>query len=192
MEEILTVFDEAGTPVGEATRKEIHQKGLLHEVAHIWVVSQIEGTTWLWFQQRAFTKADFPGFYDTAVGGHIAAGEDPLPAAVREMGEEIGLFVQPHALRYLGDQRDETRLPGFFDREIAHVYLYEHPSPAFAPGEEVERMVRVRLADYIRHEDGAPSTPAVTQAGEEVTVQRREWCRHPGEFRNLLLPRLTK
>ena len=33
MEEILTIFDEQGRPVGSASRKEAHRAGLLHQVA---------------------------------------------------------------------------------------------------------------------------------------------------------------
>lgn len=191
MEEILTIFDEQGRPVGSASRKDAHRTGLLHQVAHIWVLSRMEGEWWLWFQQRAFTKADFPGLYDTAVGGHIAHGEESLPAAVREMGEEIGLIVRPEQLLYLGDHRDEYRIPGFFDREIARVYIYEDAAPRFAPGEEVEQMVRIRLTDYCRQEEQGGAVSAVTAAGETITIPADGWCKHPGEFRALVLPWLN-
>lgn len=190
LEEMLTIFDSDFTPIGVASRREVHQKGLLHQVAHIWVVSRINGECWLWFQQRAFDKADFPGCFDTAVGGHIAAGEEVLAAAVREMGEEIGLFPQPEQLVYLGDQLEEVQLPGFFSREIARVYLYETPDPPFAPGEEVAQMVRVLLEDYLLFCRGGERISAWTQSGETLTLEHSQWCASPEEFTKRVLPYL--
>ena len=187
MDEMLTIFDEELNPIGAAPRSLVHQEGLLHEVAHIWVASRIEGAWWLWFQQRAFDKADFPGYYDTAVGGHIAAGEEVLPAAVREMGEEIGLFPQPEALLFVGSHRDEVHIPGFFSREVARVYLYQDDAPKFAPGEEVERMVRIRLEDFSILSAGG-NAEAVDEAGNRFSLNYRQFCIAGQEFEALIKP----
>lgn len=190
MEEILTVFDEGGHPVGSAPRSLAHREGLLHQVAHIWVVSHGTAGWRIWFQQRAFTKADFPGLYDFAVGGHIAHGEAVFPAALREMGEEIGLFPPAERLVFLGDYRTGHDLPGFCDREIARVFLYADDDPAFAPGEEVERMVSVAAQDYVRFLESGGDVRAMTRSGEEITVTPEEWCPNNGEFAALVRPYL--
>ena len=36
-------------------------------------------------------KESFPGMYDTSSAGHIPAGEEPLPSALRELSEELGM-----------------------------------------------------------------------------------------------------
>jgi len=190
MEEILTVFDEGGCPIGAAPRSRAHAEGLLHQVAHIWVVSPRGDGMRIWFQQRSFAKADFPGLHDFAVGGHIAHGEAVLPAAMREMEEEIGIVPAADRLVFLGDHRTLHRLPGFFDREIARVFLYEDPVPLFAPGEEVERMVSVSAADYVRFLEAGGDVTAETADGRETVISPDEWCPDNGEFMALVLPRL--
>ena len=52
-------------------------------------------------QKRSRTKDSFPGFYDTSSAGHIPAGEEPLPSALRELEEEVGLALRPEDLRFV-------------------------------------------------------------------------------------------
>ena len=67
-EEMLTVYNDQMEPVGVAPRSQAHAQGLRHLVAHCWVISPREDGVWIWFQKRAKDKADFPGYYDIAVG----------------------------------------------------------------------------------------------------------------------------
>ncbi|MCI8501578.1 MAG: NUDIX domain-containing protein [Oscillospiraceae bacterium] len=186
MTEYLDILNEQGEKVGTAPRSEAHAKGLLHRVAHCWVVSRRGDGVWVWFQQRARDKADFPCYYDIAVGGHVGAGEKPLEAMVREIREEIGLTVPPKDLLYLGAFRDDILLPGFDDRELAEVFLYLHPAPDFRIGEEVERMIRLPQESLLRKSE-EPVT-AYTVSGEPVVIRPEEWCRHDGEIERFLLP----
>lgn len=188
-EELLTIIDETLTPLYPASREKAHQEGLLHQVVHCWVVSRDDRGVRLWFQQRAHSKTDFPDYYDIAVGGHIDAGESPEEAVFREMREEIGIQADPNCLRYLGYVREELKIGDFFDREVGHVYLYEDPSPQFAPGEEVDRMVWLSLPEMLRKESGCPAT-AYGQDGQAVQILPGEWCVHPGEFEQVVLPAL--
>lgn len=191
--EYLDVLDDSFRVVGKAPRDEAHSKGLLHRVAHVWVVSVIDGAVWVWFQQRAHDKKDFPLLYDIAVGGHIDAGEPFLKAAVREMWEELGLSVPEQALDYVGACREDILLPGFTDRELCETWFYCNPNPPFAPGEEVERVVRLSLEELIRTECGTACTAtAYTQAGDIVQTAPGDWCNHAEEFRKLALPALQK
>lgn len=190
MEEYLTVYNDALEPVGTAPRSVVHRQGLLHQVGHCWIVSPQADGLWFWFQQRAYDKADFPGQYDIAVGGHIAAGEEPRQALLREIGEEVGLHLAPEQLVYLGCHREDLLLAGMQDREAAQVFLYVDPAPAFHPGEEVAGMVRLSLAELCRKElEGAPAVTA-WRDGQPITLKQAQWCRHPGEFETLLLPAL--
>ena len=73
------------------TRQKAHEQGLLHEVVHLWIASRdpVSGEIFLWFQQRAYSKRDYPGQYDLAVGGHVDAGEAYEAAMIREIrGQE--------------------------------------------------------------------------------------------------------
>ena len=189
--EYLDILDESNCKIGISSRDEAHAKGLIHRVAHCWVVSPREDGFWVWFQQRAHSKRDFPGFYDIAVGGHVGAGEGVETAIVREIREEIGLQVTPDKLRHLGAFRDDICIAGFDDRELAEVFLYLDAAPVFRGGEEVERMVCLPLNDLLRKERGeAAVVTAYSASGEAVEIRAEEWCRHDGEVEQFLLPAL--
>lgn len=89
-EEQLPLVDEQGNVIGKAPRSVCHSDNtLLHPVVHLHVFNN-KGE--LYLQKRALTKKIQPGKWDTAVGGHIAYGEQLADALRRETREEIGLI----------------------------------------------------------------------------------------------------
>lgn len=88
-EELFETVDEAGNVTGTAPRSECHgNPALIHRCAHV-VVYHPDGRMLL--QKRSDDKDIQPGKWDTAVGGHLAVGEDFESGARREMNEELGL-----------------------------------------------------------------------------------------------------
>jgi isopentenyl-diphosphate delta-isomerase len=86
--ELLDIVNLVGEPTGQQLDKgTIHQQGLWHRDVHVWVT---DGQRLLQ-QQRAWDKTIMPGAWDISVGGHVAAGEGYLEAAIRETEEELGL-----------------------------------------------------------------------------------------------------
>lgn len=191
--ELFTVYDENCNPVGTATRKEAHKEGLWHEVVHCWLVCRHSGRTWIYLQQRAFDKAEFPGYYDIGSTGHVDAGESHLDAVCREAMEETGLRLDKKRLTYLGMTKEEEPLDDGYDREFARVYLYEMDMPFFAPGDEVERMAAVSLEEMMNLELlGAEAMQASFLEGEPFMIHKDQLCRHPGEFETLVYPAILK
>jgi ribosomal protein L11 methyltransferase len=125
--EVFEVVDAAGAAVGRAPRAACHcNPALLHRVAHVVVV---DAAGRIYLQKRPADKDIQPGKWDTSVGGHLEAGEDPEAGARREMREELGL---EGALRFL------YRYPWCTERESELVETFLHvaaaePSPR--PGE---------------------------------------------------------
>ena len=69
----------------------------------------------------------FPGCYDISSAGHIPAGQDYLPSAVRELKEELGLTAAESELVYCGDMTifwDDVffGIP-YHDRQYTRVFL---------------------------------------------------------------------
>ena len=92
---------------------------------------------------RSMEKESFPGLYDTSSAGHIPAGEEPLPSALRELNEELGIPARPEQLAFAGAFRIryEKTFHGklFRDNEYTSVYVYREPvdidALALQPGE---------------------------------------------------------
>ena len=132
MTELFDIVDEAGQPTGKViSRDEAHQKGTLHRTAHVWLVKKKPTGYDILLQKRSEEKDSFPGMYDTSSAGHISAGEEPLPSALRELKEELGLTASPDELKYAGTFRIqyEKEFHGhmFRDNEVTRVYVYDKP-----------------------------------------------------------------
>ncbi len=86
--EIYDVVDEADQVIGQATRREIHQKKLLHRSIHILVFNS---QNQVFLQKRAMVKDENPGLWDTSSAGHVDSGESYDDCAHRELWEELGI-----------------------------------------------------------------------------------------------------
>lgn len=190
MEELLDIYDENWNRIGCASRSRVHAAGLLHQVAHCWVIGKTRPV--LYFQQRAYDKRDFPGYFDLACGGHIDAGETSEQAVIREIYEEIGLRLTREQLISLGKYRaPDFHIAGYYDRTISNIFVLRQDAPLFLPGKEVARMICVRAFDFCRMElAGAVKIPACTLDGTQFFIHRDRWCCHDGEFAAVILPYL--
>ena len=127
--EYLDVVDETGVPTGKViSRNEAHRNGILHRTAHVWIIRRKESGYDILLQKRSQMKDSFPGFYDTSSAGHIPAGIEPLPSAIRELVEELGINATPDQLTFAGTFRSqyEKEFHGslFRDNEVTKVYVY--------------------------------------------------------------------
>ncbi len=127
--EYLDVVDENGDPTGETVARAVaHAEGIRHRTAHVWVVRRKEDGYDLLLQKRSMEKESYPGLYDTSSAGHIPAGEEPLPSALRELQEELGIKADPGDLEYAGTFhiKYEKEFHGklFKDNEVTRVYVY--------------------------------------------------------------------
>ena len=97
--EILDVVDENGLPTGETAPRDLaHARGIPHRTAHVWLLRLRENTVEVLLQKRAARKESWPGCYDISSAGHIPAGSDFIPSALRELREELGVTAEPEAL----------------------------------------------------------------------------------------------
>lgn len=100
MQELWDLTDREGHPTGRTFQRGSHEKipeGMYHVVVEIWVTTS-DGRVLL--TRRHPHK--FNGLkWETTCGSSIA-GETPVEAAVRELGEEVGICVSGERLSYLG------------------------------------------------------------------------------------------
>jgi len=96
--EQLAVHDEQGRRVGTIERAAVRPLGITTAAVHL-VGFAPDGRVWV--QQRALSKANDPGMWDTLMGGMVSAVDTAQTALERETWEEAGLR--------LGDLQAVTR-----------------------------------------------------------------------------------
>lgn len=117
-EEWLPLVNEKGEVIGKAPRSVCHSgKEYLHPVVHLHVINH-KGDIFL--QKRPMHKKVQPGRWDTAVGGHIAFGENLETALQREALEEIGIkdFKAELVMNYIWESNIE--------RELVFCFVTQH------------------------------------------------------------------
>jgi isopentenyldiphosphate isomerase len=93
--ELVDVVDDEGRTVGVVSRREMRARRLPHRSAYV-LVFNAAGE--LFIHLRVATKDVYPGHWDVAVGGVLAAGERFDDGARREAAEELGVPVDVEPL----------------------------------------------------------------------------------------------
>ena len=129
--EYFDIVDDDGNVIGCAPRHECHgNPDLVHRTVHV-VVYHPDGRILL--QKRNMDKDIQPGKWDTAVGGHLDAGENFEMAVQRELAEELGV-TENIELKYLFD----SKIRNDIESENTRVYSIVHPGPFNFQKEEIE------------------------------------------------------
>ena len=95
--EIVALVDRSGAVTGSAERSVVRRDNLLHAATAV-LVRDPAGR--IYVHRRSPDKDWAPSHHDAAAGGIMGAGEEPAPAAARELAEELG--VSGAELRPLG------------------------------------------------------------------------------------------
>lgn len=146
MDELLDILTPDGKPTGKTALKfEAHKKGWFHATVHIWLFTSDEK---ILLQKRALTKKVFPGLWDISVAGHVAAGEEILTAAKREVLEEIGLELEEKDLIKIGTRIHQvSHANGIQDNEHHHVFIAELKVPISTLKIQIEEVDAIQLFD---------------------------------------------
>jgi 8-oxo-dGTP pyrophosphatase MutT (NUDIX family) len=153
--ELVDIVDDDDQVVATVPRAEMRARRLQHRAVSIAVIST-DGR--LLVHRRADDKDVWPGMWDMAAGGVVAAGETYEAAARRELAEELGVVAG--AVKHLGEGR-------FADDAVALIgrgYLVVHDGPfTFTDGEiaEVRWVDRAGLAALMAVERFVPDNVAL-------------------------------
>ena len=128
-EELVDIVDDDDNVIATVTRSEMRSRRLQHRSVGIAVLST-DGR--LLIHRRSLAKDIWPGWWDIAAGGVVAAGETYEEAARRELEEELGVKGD---LEFLGQSR-------YVDDDVAEMcrgYRLVHDGPfEFSDGEVSE------------------------------------------------------
>ncbi|MDP0489875.1 MAG: 16S rRNA (adenine(1518)-N(6)/adenine(1519)-N(6))-dimethyltransferase RsmA [Verrucomicrobiota bacterium JB023] len=99
-EELFDVVDEGNKVIGQASRQEVHAKGLKHRAVHVFLVN---GKGEILLQKRSRLKDRDAGKWGSSSAGHLDSGEDYEPSARREIEEELGIDASDFTLKPAGE-----------------------------------------------------------------------------------------
>lgn len=131
--------------IGYRTRYDCHHnKSLIHRGANL-VIFDEHGRTLL--QKRSMTKDIRPGYWQNAVGGHVAKGESYKQAILRELEEELGITAPVRFYKkFIFAYADET--------EMESVYIAKNNGPFYPNQTEVDK-VKFLSKDELRRNHSA-------------------------------------
>ena len=129
-EDIFDLVDENDAVIGKERRSVIHREGLRHRAVHI-LLQNAAGSVFL--QRRSPLKDMNPDCWDSSCSGHVDSGETYDIAAVRELGEELGIEVTLSDLETV--EKIEAN-PGTAN-EFVQVYRGRHEGPFVLCPEEI-------------------------------------------------------
>ncbi len=89
MPEILDIVDLNDQVITQATRDDVYEKSLCHRIVHVLIFND-DGKMAL--QKRSQAVSFCPGYWSTAVGGHVQSGESYVEGAFREFEEELNMI----------------------------------------------------------------------------------------------------
>jgi len=120
--EVLAVVDEKDNVVGSATRKEVHEKGLLHREVYVFLVNNAG-------QVLLQKRKDFP-VWDSSASGHFPKDQDYLEAAQREFEEELGILLDKSEFVPMGHFfYDSKTLSNTFNKRFIKVFVVRKDIP---------------------------------------------------------------
>ena len=183
MTEFLDIVDMTGTPTGEIIDRETaHSEGILHRTTHLWILRRRKGVTEVLLQKRSQNKDSFPGCYDISSAGHIPAGVDWMPSALRELEEELGIKgVNEEDLILCGQRHivhdDVFHGNPYKDRQISNIYciwLDVDPEDLTLQASEVEEVIWLPLETCIKKVESCVPTFKHAIVLEEIKMLPRE------------------
>ena len=139
---------------GRATIKDCLEKGLLHRAVAVLVVRS-NGNFVL--QQRSKRDLWQPGLWTLSSTGHVRAGEAYKEAAVRELGEELGISAK--LVRLKKRLMPLIRSGGLTEREWVSSYVTRTDKPCRIDRTEVESVKEVDEPRLRLMFDGGSMTP---------------------------------
>lgn len=188
-EEILKIYDNLYNVIGVASRSEVHARGLLHQVVHLWMMEEKEGEKWLYFRQRSKHRKDFPGLYDLISSGHIDPEETFEEAIIESTAEKLGITLSKEDLVHIGNIRQIVDKGDYHDNAFCQIYFCRVTDPVFHL-HFVEDVVKMRYEDFRAWIIGTTDrAPLYGRDGKMLcSTSKKDWWLREKEFLAVVNP----
>jgi isopentenyldiphosphate isomerase len=154
VDEVLDLVDEEDAVVGVATLCDCLEKGLLHRAVAV-LVLRTNGKILL--QKRSMRDLWHPAQWTLSCTGHVKSGEGYRDAAMRELGEELGIRSPLRAIAKLLLPPFTSR--GLTEREWVSLFVSKTDRTATIDPVELECVEEVSLPQLRRMLSGPRLTP---------------------------------
>ena len=150
-DDIVKIYDDMFNLIGTEKWSVVHEKGLLHQVIHLWMYGDESDGRWLYFIQRSKNIDIFPGLYDLPVSGHIDPEETFSHAVVTLTMERLGLKLLPEFLKHAGNIRQVINHDNYHDNAFCQVYVkkIKLPIPDFDI-HGIEMLFKVKYDEFCK------------------------------------------
>lgn len=151
MDDTLVLVDLFDNEIGKATKKEVHEKGLLHRAFSVFIVN--DGR--MLIQKRNRNKYHSGGLWTNACCSHPRHGELLDEAVIRRINEELGITTQfDKAFSFV---YRSTFKNGITEYEYDHVFISDYNGTIMPDEDEIEEYKWVGLEeladDLVKHPD---------------------------------------
>jgi len=120
-DELLAVVDENDKIIGNATRKEVHAKSLLHRESYNYLINSKK--------QVLLQKRRDNNLWDFSSSGHFNYKDDYKEGAVREFYEELGVKLKPENFKEIAKERLSTVKKDKINNRFVKVFLIKKDIP---------------------------------------------------------------
>ncbi|MFA6585619.1 MAG: NUDIX domain-containing protein [Candidatus Paceibacterota bacterium] len=169
--EMIDVLDSDGTSSRQiVSKKEVHQKGLWHRTAHVWLVNS-KGEILL--QRRADDIESFPNKYFISAGGHLSAGDMRIEGALREVEEELGIKIIEKDLINIGEIRIERNQKNetYIDKEYCDIYILYKDIPVS------DFIIQKSEVKYVKYVALSEFKKMILENNDDLVVPTEEECK---------------
>ena len=146
---VVETVDVSGRPTGTMEKLAAHAApGTLHRAFSLFLVGE-DGR--LLLQRRALVKYHSPGVWTNTCCGHPAVGTDPVAAAVRRVGEELGVGARDVEQAGVVTYRHADPRTGLVEHEYNHTLVGTVVGEPDPDPDEVDAWAWAEPADLARH-----------------------------------------
>ena len=123
--EMLDIFDQDHNYLGTCEKKEVHARGLWHQVFGCLFIDSELNKVYLQYKSSGHNDVAALNKIDISVGGHLSAGET-IEDGIREIKEESGLIIEYKDLIPVGMRLiDKFINENYIIREFSYLHILD-------------------------------------------------------------------